>query len=254
MAAHARRGAARSAPRDGPVRRRRPAARIRVHDRPASRSHVDPRGTLGRTCTRPRKAAYERSGISEAAARAADIVETQAQRLQDRPDAYRRFCSPPRRLALGTPTPPCSFCRDCRPHPASQLRRRCCSTREASRTSSTALHLAREGALPGGDGRVPPVGARRTWRDVAHWTVARSRPQMTERAQFYLKFAGYEAKRSPTFSPGDLLALDVSMNTFFIPWSGVAAVVCRSRHRRGPARPAPQPSPSPWRLASLPTA
>jgi hypothetical protein len=37
--------------------------------------------------------AYERSGITEAAARAADIVETQAQGLQDRPDAYRALVS-----------------------------------------------------------------------------------------------------------------------------------------------------------------
>lgn len=35
--------------------------------------------------------AYERSGLTEAAARAADIVETQAQRLQGDPVAYRRF-------------------------------------------------------------------------------------------------------------------------------------------------------------------
>jgi hypothetical protein len=39
------------------------------------------------------EAAYERSGITEAAARAADIIETQAQRLQDRPDAYRGLAS-----------------------------------------------------------------------------------------------------------------------------------------------------------------
>lgn len=39
------------------------------------------------------ESAYERSGITEAAARAADIVETQAQRLQDRPDAYRALVS-----------------------------------------------------------------------------------------------------------------------------------------------------------------
>lgn len=35
------------------------------------------------------EAAYERSGLTEAAARAADIVETQAQRLQTDPVAYR---------------------------------------------------------------------------------------------------------------------------------------------------------------------
>jgi hypothetical protein len=39
------------------------------------------------------EAAYMRSGITEAAARAADIVETQAQRLQNRPDAYRDLVS-----------------------------------------------------------------------------------------------------------------------------------------------------------------
>jgi hypothetical protein len=33
--------------------------------------------------------AYERSGLTEAAARSADVVETQAQRLQTDPDAYR---------------------------------------------------------------------------------------------------------------------------------------------------------------------
>lgn len=52
-----------------------------------------PGSTLGRDAHETEEAAYERSGISEAAARAADIVETQAQRLQDRPDAYRRFVS-----------------------------------------------------------------------------------------------------------------------------------------------------------------
>lgn len=34
---------------------------------------------------------YERSGLTEAAARAGDIVETQAQRLQTDPEAYRRI-------------------------------------------------------------------------------------------------------------------------------------------------------------------
>jgi hypothetical protein len=34
--------------------------------------------------------AYVRSGLTQAAARAADIIETQAQRLQNRPDEYRR--------------------------------------------------------------------------------------------------------------------------------------------------------------------
>jgi hypothetical protein len=45
--------------------------------------------SLARGADESEEAAYERSGITEAAARAADIVETQAQRLQDRPDAYR---------------------------------------------------------------------------------------------------------------------------------------------------------------------
>jgi hypothetical protein len=39
------------------------------------------------------EAAYERSGLTEAAARAADIIETQAQRLENRPDAYRGLVS-----------------------------------------------------------------------------------------------------------------------------------------------------------------
>jgi hypothetical protein len=39
------------------------------------------------------EAAYERSGITETAARAADIIETQVQRLQNRPDAYRDLVS-----------------------------------------------------------------------------------------------------------------------------------------------------------------
>lgn len=48
---------------------------------------------LVRDAEETEEAAYERSGITEAAARAADIVETQAQRLQHRPDAYRAFVS-----------------------------------------------------------------------------------------------------------------------------------------------------------------
>jgi hypothetical protein len=47
-----------------------------------------PGRTLSRDAHEIEEAAYERSRISEAAARAADIVETQAQRLQNRPDAY----------------------------------------------------------------------------------------------------------------------------------------------------------------------
>jgi len=49
--------------------------------------------TLARDADETEEAAYERSGITEAGARAADIVETQAQRLQDRPDAYRGLVS-----------------------------------------------------------------------------------------------------------------------------------------------------------------
>lgn len=49
--------------------------------------------TLNRDADETEEAAYERSGITEAAARAADIVETQAQRLQNRPDAYRDLVS-----------------------------------------------------------------------------------------------------------------------------------------------------------------
>jgi hypothetical protein len=45
--------------------------------------------SLARRADETEESAYERSGITEAAASAADIVETQAQRLQDRPDAYR---------------------------------------------------------------------------------------------------------------------------------------------------------------------
>jgi hypothetical protein len=48
-----------------------------------------PGGALAAGADETEEAAYERSGITEAAARAADIVETQAQRLQNRPDAYR---------------------------------------------------------------------------------------------------------------------------------------------------------------------
>jgi hypothetical protein len=48
---------------------------------------------LARRADETEEAAYERSGITEAAARAADIVETQAQRLQNRPDAYRELVS-----------------------------------------------------------------------------------------------------------------------------------------------------------------
>lgn len=49
--------------------------------------------TLARDADDTEEAAYERSGIMEAAAREADIVETQVQRLQDRPDAYRGLVS-----------------------------------------------------------------------------------------------------------------------------------------------------------------
>jgi hypothetical protein len=49
--------------------------------------------TLARAADETEEAAYERSGITEAAARAADIVETQAQRLQNRPEAYRALVS-----------------------------------------------------------------------------------------------------------------------------------------------------------------
>jgi hypothetical protein len=48
---------------------------------------------LAREVDETEEAAYERSGITEAAARAADIIETQAQRLQNRPDAYRALVS-----------------------------------------------------------------------------------------------------------------------------------------------------------------
>jgi hypothetical protein len=48
---------------------------------------------LARDADETEEAAYERSGITEAAARAADIIETQAQRLQNRPDAYRAIVS-----------------------------------------------------------------------------------------------------------------------------------------------------------------
>jgi hypothetical protein len=48
--------------------------------------------------------AYERSGIAEAAARAADIVETQAQRLQNDPSAIGRSSRrPPSGHAASTP-------------------------------------------------------------------------------------------------------------------------------------------------------
>lgn len=49
--------------------------------------------TLARDADETEEAAYERSGITEAAALAADIIETQAQRLQNRPDAYRALVS-----------------------------------------------------------------------------------------------------------------------------------------------------------------
>jgi hypothetical protein len=48
---------------------------------------------LAREADETEEAAYERSGITEAAARAADIIETQAQRLQNRPNAYRALVS-----------------------------------------------------------------------------------------------------------------------------------------------------------------
>jgi len=46
--------------------------------------------------------AYERSGLTEAAASAADIVETQAQRLQADPDAYRSLVEATATLARAT--------------------------------------------------------------------------------------------------------------------------------------------------------
>jgi hypothetical protein len=49
--------------------------------------------SIAREADETEEAAYERSGITEAAARNADIVETQAQRLQNRPDAYRALVS-----------------------------------------------------------------------------------------------------------------------------------------------------------------
>jgi hypothetical protein len=49
--------------------------------------------SLAREADETEEAAYERSGLTEAAARAADIIETQAQRLQTRPDAYRDLVS-----------------------------------------------------------------------------------------------------------------------------------------------------------------
>jgi hypothetical protein len=48
---------------------------------------------LARADSETEEAAYERSGITEAAARAADIIETQAQRLLNHPDAYRALVS-----------------------------------------------------------------------------------------------------------------------------------------------------------------
>jgi hypothetical protein len=45
---------------------------------------------FGRRDDESEEDAYLRSGLTQAAARAADIVETQAQRLQNRPDEYRR--------------------------------------------------------------------------------------------------------------------------------------------------------------------
>jgi hypothetical protein len=50
-------------------------------------------GAFGREGDETEEDAYERSGIAEAAAAAADIVETQAQRLQNDPRAYRALVS-----------------------------------------------------------------------------------------------------------------------------------------------------------------
>ena len=50
-------------------------------------------GAFRREANETEEDAYERSGIAEAAARAADIVETQAQRLQNDPQAYRELVS-----------------------------------------------------------------------------------------------------------------------------------------------------------------
>lgn len=52
-----------------------------------------PGSKLVRDSDETEEAAYQRSGIVDASARAADIVEIQAQRLQDRPDAYRSLVS-----------------------------------------------------------------------------------------------------------------------------------------------------------------
>jgi hypothetical protein len=49
--------------------------------------------TFLRAAGETEESAYERSGITEAAAGAADIVETQSQRLQNDPGAYRRLVS-----------------------------------------------------------------------------------------------------------------------------------------------------------------
>lgn len=48
-------------------------------------------GPFARDPDETEESAYERSGITEAAAIAADIIETQSQRLQNDPDAYRRL-------------------------------------------------------------------------------------------------------------------------------------------------------------------
>ncbi|MEW6060196.1 MAG: hypothetical protein AB1551_08695 [Actinomycetota bacterium] len=50
-------------------------------------------GAFRREANETDEAAYERSGIAEAAALAADIVETQAQRLQNDLKAYREIVS-----------------------------------------------------------------------------------------------------------------------------------------------------------------
>jgi hypothetical protein len=48
-------------------------------------------GPFARDPEETEESAYERSSITEAAASAADIIETQSQRLQRDPDAYRRL-------------------------------------------------------------------------------------------------------------------------------------------------------------------
>lgn len=50
-------------------------------------------GAVGRRAQETEEEAYARSGIGDAAARAGDIVETQAQRLQNDPPAYRALVS-----------------------------------------------------------------------------------------------------------------------------------------------------------------